>query len=294
MHAIAQDIVDALTFGSLYALYALGVALIFGVMRLVNFAYGELIMAGAYVLFELHRVQVVLLLLATVVIVVVLSLLQDRVAFRPVRNANESTMLVTAFAVSSLLQSIAVLVFGSQPLTVSVLPALTNPIVHGSIPITWLNVATVGATLVLLICLALFLKRTRQGFRMRAAAEDFDMARLLGVRANSVIATAFVLSGIAAATASILLVAESGTVYPQMGSAAILIAFVSTIIGGLGSLEGAVLGGYAFGIVTVILQIVLPVEASPFRDAFAFLVVILFLLLRPQGLVVSRTQAKRI
>ena len=140
----------------------------------------------------------------------------------------------------------------------------------------------------------MFLTRTRIGVQMRAAAEDFRMARLLGVRANRVIATAFAISGLAAALAAFVLVAQTGTVSPTMGLSPVLVGFVAMVLGGMGSLRGAVLGGYVLGVVTVALQSYLPLEMRFYRDAFAYTVVILVLLVRPQGLVVARSTTQRV
>jgi branched-chain amino acid transport system permease protein len=291
---LEQTLVNGLTLGSLYALYALGIALIFGVMRLINFAYGELIMVAAYTLFVFSDWPPVLLVLTTLAVVVVASLAMERVAFRPARGSEASTLLVLSFAVSTLLQNGAIVIFGSEPKAVNVFSGLDKQVTHGATSINLLNIVTVVVTILLLAGLAFFLARTRLGIQMRAAAEDFTMARLLGVRANTIIATAFVFSGIVAATAGILQVAQNGAVAPTIGSSAVLVAFVATVIGGLGSLGGAVLGGYLFAIVTVALQTYLPEEFRPYRDAFAFLLVIIFLIVRPQGLIASRSRMSRV
>jgi branched-chain amino acid transport system permease protein len=294
MTEFLQTLINAATLGSLYALFALGVALIFGVMRLVNFAYGELIMVGAYALFAFRNWSAPFLALIVLAAVVVVSLLMERVAFRPARGADPSTLLVLSFAASTLLQNIAIVSFGSLPKSVNVFPSLSTAITHGATSISVLNVVTVASTVVLLVGLALFLSKTRLGTQMRAAAEDFGMARLLGVKANKIIATAFALSGLVAGVAAILQVSQNGAVTPTIGSSAVLVAFVATVVGGLGSLGGAVLGGYLFALVTVALQSYLPIEFRPYRDAFAFFVVILFLIARPQGLIASKSQMTRV
>lgn len=291
---VIQYAVDAVSLGSQYALYALGIALIFGVMKLINFAHGELITAGAFAVYLFSDVAFVPLFAIVVLVVVALALLVERAAFRPIRDANPATLLVASFAVSFLLQSLAALIFGSVPKTVTVLPALSQSFTVASVSIGKLDVATVGSTLVLVVLLALFLTRTKIGLQMRAAAEDFTMARMLGVKANRVIAVAFAISGLLAAVASMLLVIQTGSVTPTMGVTPVLFAFIATIMGGIGSLEGAVLGGFILGILTVVLQVVLPIELRPYRDAFVFGIVLLLLVLRPQGLIVSKTAAVRV
>jgi branched-chain amino acid transport system permease protein len=162
------------------------------------------------------------------------------------------------------------------------------------VSIAKLDLLTVALTAVLLVSLTLFLGRSAMGVQMRAAAENFSMARVLGVRANVVIAAAFCISGLLAGSAAFLLVSQSGTVAPNIGVSAVLIAFVATIVGGLGSLSGAVLGGYVIGALTVTLQIALPLEMRPYRDAAVFGVVLLVLIVRPQGLLVSASAVSRI
>lgn len=267
MTTTIQGMIDALSFGSLYALFALGIALIFGVMGLMNLAHGELIMVGAYSLVLATDVPLVLRVMLCIGLVVAVGLLMERAAFRPVRKANPSTLLVTSFAVSFLLQNLVIQVVGSVPRVTNLSTTFSESFTVGDIRIPKLNAITVVVTAVLLIGLVLFLSRSRLGVQMRAAAEDFMMARLLGVRANRVIAVAFGISGLLAATAAILLVGQTGSATPTIGSIPVLYALVATIIGGVGSLLGAVLGGYLLGAVTVALQLWLPIEWQPFRDA---------------------------
>ena len=289
---VIQHGIDAISSGSLYALLALGIALIFGVMGLINFAHGELIMAGGYavVLIALPAPAVIPIALATVI---VLALAMERIAFRPVRQASPATLLVTSFALSFLLQSIAALIWGSLPSTTNFASALNDSFLIGSIAVQKLDIVVVGTTLALLVALSLLLGRTAIGRQMRAAAEDFDMARVLGIRANTVIASAFALSGLLAGVASILLVAQTGTATPTMGVNAVLFAFIATIVGGMGSLHGAVLGGFLLGALTVGLEASLPLELRPYRDAFVFAVVLAVLVFRPQGLAPSPTRITR-
>jgi branched-chain amino acid transport system permease protein len=292
--ALIQNAIDAVSFGSLYALFALGIALIFGIMGLINFAHGELIMVGGYALVFLGNPSWPVLVLGVLVIVVAFALATERIAFRPVRSADAITLLVTSFAVSYFLQSLAQVVVGSIPKTTNLWPNLSESWEVGGVNITKLNVVIVGVTLLLLVLLGLFLRRTRMGIQIRAAAEDFRMARVLGVRANRVIATAFALSGMLAGVAAILLVAQTGVVTPTIGSSPVLVAFIATVLGGMGSLRGAVLGGFVLGAITVALQAYLPLELRYYRDAFAYTAVIAMLLVRPQGLIVARNIVSRV
>jgi branched-chain amino acid transport system permease protein len=292
--SVLQNVIDAVSQGSLYALFALGIALIFGIMRLINFAHGELIMCGAYALTVVSGPPLFVRILATMGVVVAVALAMERVAFRPVRGANPATLLVTSFAVSYLLQNLAILIFGSVPRSTTVSSALNESITIGSLQVPKLQLVTIAITVVLLVALAAFLNRTSTGAEMRAAAEDFRMARLLGVRANVVIATAFAISGLLAGVAAVLLVAQTGTVTATMGLTPVLFAFIATILGGMGSLKGAVIGGFVVGALGVALQATLPLEARPYRDAFLFAAVLAIMVARPQGLVVDRSVVTRV
>jgi len=286
--------VNALSLGSLYALIALGIALVFGIMELINFAYGDLVMVGGYVILLSHGEGWMFVVAATVVAVVVCAVLMERIAFRPVRGADPATLLVTSFAVSYLLQNLARIIFGARPKTVDAFSMLANPVDVGPIATTALDVVTLVVTAAFLGGLALFLTRSTAGIAMRGAAEDFRTARLIGVRANRVIAMAFAISGLAAAIVAMLLLAQSGTISPTIGLVPALVGFVSTVIGGLGRLYGAVIGGYVLGLVTILLQSYLPLSVLPYRDALVFGFVIVLLLLRPQGLFPSRALQERV
>ncbi len=294
MALLLQHVIDAITYGSQYALYALGIALIFGIMGLINFAHGELIMVGAFTIVLIGHPGWPLVILATVGISVVFALAMQRVAFRPLRGAQPPTLLIASFAVSYLLQNLAILIEGSAPRGTNVSTWLAASFEVGSVSIPRLDVVTVAVTAVLLVALGLFLQRTRMGVQMRAAAEDFRIVRILGVRANTVIATAFAISGLLAGIGAYLLVAQTGEVSYDMGSNPVLYAFVATVLGGMGSLRGAVLGGYVFGAIFETLQAELPSSLAGYRDAFAFGAVIVMLLARPQGLIVARSVVTRV
>jgi branched-chain amino acid transport system permease protein len=291
---LAQTLVDALSVGGLYALTALGIGLIFGVMRLINFAHGELIMVTGYTLLALFGQSIPLMLLGGFLAAIVLALATERVAFRPLRDADPATLLISSFAVSFFLQKALILLVGSRPKGIDFLPALGHQLEILGVRLQSLQVVTILVSAILLAALTWFLKATRFGLQMRAAAEDFRMARVLGVRANRVIALAFALSGILAATVSCLVVAQTGIVQPRMGLQLVVIAFVGTVIGGLGSLAGAALGGFLVGVTTILLQALLPPDLRVFREAFVFVAVTLVLLFRPQGLIPARGLRERI
>lgn len=299
-----QCVIDAVSLGSLYALAALGVGLIFGVMRLINFAHGDFMTVGAYALVIpstaliaepfIAALPVPLMILGVIVVVVVLALIVERIVFRRLRNADPSTLLIGSFAVSFFLQHLVLIVYGGRPKAVDILSTLNEQIVVFGLRVPKIEIATILSTAVLLAGLAWFLKNTRFGLQLRAATEDFDMARLLGVRANTVIAIAFALSGLLAGVVALLLVTQSGVLHFGMGLQPVLFAFVATVIGGMGSLVGAAVGGFVVGSVSVTLQVVLPFDLRLSRDAFVFALVILVLLFRPGGLVQSQASTERV
>jgi branched-chain amino acid transport system permease protein len=299
-----QTLIDGASLGSLYALVALAIGLVFGIMRLINFVQADYITIGGYSLIVpsaavtpallLGAWPTPLMILAVTLVVVLVALLTERAAFRPLREASPGTLLISSFSLSYLLQHVILLIHTSKPKAIGLGASLAEPVLFLGLRIPKIQIVTMATTIVLLVLLALFLKRTTFGVQMRAAAEDFRMARLLGVRANAVIAVAFVISGVLGAVVSLLLVVQVGILDYQMGVLPVIYAFFATVIGGMGSLAGAALGGFIVGFTSQVLQAVLPETLRPFRDAFVFTVVILILLFRPQGLLAPRSGTERV
>lgn len=300
-----QVVVDAASLGSLYALLALAIGLLFGIMRLVNFAQGDYITLGAYSLIlpsgDAAATLFVgswpwpVMVLTIVAVCVIAALLTERLVFRPLRRADPETLLIASFAVSFLIQNVILVVYGGRPKSVGILDGLTELVtLFGSLRVAGIELVTLATVAFLLTALVLFLRRTNLGVQMRAVAEDFRMAQLLGVRGNRVIALAFGLSGLIGGVTSVLIVAQTGVLDYRMGVLVIVYAFFATVVGGMGSLVGAALGGFVIGTLSVFLQAYLPVDMRPFRDAFLFAIVIGILLMRPQGLIVPRSARERV
>jgi branched-chain amino acid transport system permease protein len=285
---LLQNLVDILSGASLYALITLGLALLVGLMGLMNFAYGELIMAGGFALYLTAGSGWPVVVVVTVGVVVAISLLTERIAFRPLRGASPLTLLVASFTVSVMLQNLARMTVGPQTKGVAPWEFIQRNVSIGGVEIARLDVATILLAVVLLLGLLVVLRRTTLGVQLRAAAEDFEMAEIVGVRSNRVIAAGFALTGIIAAAVTFVIVTQQGSVTPTMGQGPVLIAFVGVVIGGMGSLLGATLGGLLLGAATSALDVYLPGDLSPFRDAFVFALVIGVLVLRPQGLLPGR------
>jgi branched-chain amino acid transport system permease protein len=277
--------VDSISAGALFAVLALGLALLFGVMRLLNFAYGELIMVGGYTMYFAQDLGVVPMILITIAMVVIVSLLMELIAFRPVRHAPPLTLLITSFAISFGLQQLAFMTVakGAQK-GVSPYPWLSDQHHIVGIRLSNLEILTILIAAALLIGMTILLKRTTIGIQLRASTEDYQMAQLVGVRGNRVISAAFAITGFLAAVVCILFVLRTGALSAQMGVTPLLIAFVGGAIGGLGSLAGAALGGFTLGFLVNGVQASLPEDLSAYALMFVFLGVIGILVVAPNGL----------
>ncbi len=283
-----QYIIDSIGTGSLYALMTLGLALVFSVMGLMNFAYGQLVMIGGFAMILLRSQPWWVLILGTVLAVVVVSLLMERLAFRPVRTATAMTMLITSFALAQFLQQAARVAFGANPRPLEQFSELSVQYTVGDLYISRMTLITVATTLVSVVALALLLKRTNIGIQLRASTEDVEMSKLVGIRSNRVIASAFVISGVLAAIVAMLFFSARTNVSWSSGESIVLIAFVGAVIGGLGSMVGAALGGFLMGFTYTMLNALLPVELRVFADAILYTLVIVVLLIRPAGIIAAK------
>ena len=291
---LLQQLINAVSVGSLYALMAIGLAMVFGILRLINFAHGDLIMVGSYVTLLLAAAGLPFLLAAAagVAASTAAGLLMERVAYRPLRGAHEIAMLLTSFSVTIFLENLAIILFRptSRPFTAP--PILRSVIEMGQLRVASVDVVAIVIAAVLLLGLTLFVKRTTLGISMRAASQDLLAARLMGINVNAVIAAAFAIGSFLAGVVGLLWSARVGKIDPLMGFNPVLKAFVASVIGGLGSLPGAVIGAYVLGALEVLLQGLLPSALTPYRDAFVFAVLIALLLFRPNGILGSTEREK--
>ena len=290
MDLFVQQTVNALALGGTYALLALGLAVVFSIMGLINFAHGELMTISGYTLMYCgimgvpFAVSVPLAISAAVLAAVAM----ERIAFRPVRGGSGATMLITSFAVAMILQVLFQNLISARSQAVA-LPQILSQSMHlGNVIIDVNKIAAIVATVLMLIFLDRFMNRQKTGIAMRAAAEDFAVARLMGIRANTVIAGAFAISGLLAGVAAVLWVSQRASVDPLMGFTPVLKAFIAAILGGLGSLRGAVAGGFMLGFIEVYLAAFLPQEFQEFREPIGLGLVVLILLFRPNGMIPSR------
>jgi branched-chain amino acid transport system permease protein len=283
----AQTVVDAFGLGAVYALMAVGIGLVFGVLRLINFAYGQLVMVGAYTLAFTAAWPVPLSIGACFVVVVALSLLMDRLVFRPLRGESPAVMLVTTFAIAFVLQAVALLVDIRDDTIgeiASSIASFNQAITVAGVDVRKITIAAVVIAVVVLGLLALLLTRTTIGLHMRAAANDFGTARLLGVNADRVIGFAVLLSGLLAATVAVILTVQNPFVGPDFALRETIVVLVGVVVGGIDRLWTATLGGFAIGFATGLINGVLPTDKTVYLPSAVFALVILVLLLRPSGL----------
>jgi branched-chain amino acid transport system permease protein len=292
---VAQQIINGVNLGSMYALIAIGLTMVYGLLRLINFAHGDLLMLGAYLgllLVSAAFTPLILTLFIPMLVIGFVGILVERLAYRPLRGAPEVTMLITSLAVSSIIENSMVMTVTAQPRAFN-LPAGVNQLhTVAGVSFSTLDALTVGLSVALMAALTLYVRNTRTGIAMRAAAENLRAARLMGIDINRVVMVAFFLGSMLAAAAGWLWAAKYSTVEPFMGFLPGLKAFVAAVIGGIGVIPGAVLGGYLLGFAEIFFVGFLPPAYSGYRDAFVFALLLLILLIRPNGILGASTEER--
>lgn len=282
-----MQLVNGLRLGSVYAVVAVGYSIVYGIMRLINFAHGDIITIGVYVIFVLMNatgLPLPLILLVSVAFSVISGLLIERFAYRPLRSAPEEAVLVSSLAVSTLLQNLLQMVFSAQRRGFHLPDYLTKRHTFGIIQLSTMNIITFVSVALLLVLLTVVIKTTKIGTAMRACSENLRAATLMGISVGKVIMFAFAVGSALAAVAGFMLAGEYKTVDPLMGFVPGLKAFCAAVLGGIGSLSGAVAGGLLIGISEMLFAGLMPTSMTAYRDAFVFVVLILVLLLRPNGI----------
>lgn len=276
-------LINGISLGSVYAIIALGYTMVYGIAKMLNFAHGDVIMVGAYTLSvsaSLLGISPYLGVLLSIVFCAVLGVVLEKIAYKPLRNSSPLAVLITAIGVSYFLQSLALLLFGSQQQKVA--SVINIPSIYlGSIELTGESIATLGVTIVIMVSLTLFIKKTKTGRAMLALSEDRGAAQLMGINVNRTISITFAIGSGLAAVAGVLFVSSYGFVGPYTGSLPGIKAFVAAVLGGIGSIPGAMLGGVLLGVIESFSQAYISTQLS---DAIVFGVLILVLLVRPAGL----------
>ncbi len=295
MEAFLQFLVSVLNLGSIYALLALGLVVVFGLLGFLNFAHGDLMTLFGYALFFMLGWDMPFVLAAVLAIVFagLCAIAMERIAFRPLRGRSPMTLLITSFAISGALHVLFQVLISPRSKPIQIPELLSGYITFGEVYISRAQIFTVVIAVVSLLLLNLFLSRSRLGIALRASADDFDIARTMGIQSNRVIALAFFLSGILAGVAALLWISQRGAVFPALGLTPMIKALIAAIIGGLSNPKGALYGGFLLGALEATLLNVLPNEYVVFRDAAVLLLLVVFLVFRPNGIIASNPEPMR-
>ena len=298
MTTFLQQLVNGISLGSIYALIALGYTMVYGVLRLINFAHGDVYMLGAYTGYYLSRklkgdepslLGALVVMLGAMIACAIIGIIIERFAYRPVRRAARLTILITAIGVSLFIENGAQLVFGPDPKFFPSLAPRADFLV-GGVRLTSEQLTVIAVSFLLMVLLRFFILNTRTGKAMRAVSFNLDAAKLMGISTDRIIAITFALGSALAAAAGVLIGMQIPKIDPLMGIIYGLKAFVAAVLGGIGNIPGAVLGGLLIGTSEVL---VVGYLSSTYRDAIAFGILILVLLLRPQG-ILGRAQKEKV
>jgi branched-chain amino acid transport system permease protein len=284
---LAQQILNGLILGSMYALVAIGFSMIYGMVRLINFAHGDVAMIGAFTAFALigyTGLPLWAVLLAAMAAGALMGVAIELTAFRPLRGAPQVNGFITSLGVSILIQNAGILLLSAQPRPFNLPGGLRGQVDLGFARASMLDLAILLVSVLLMAGLTVFVGRSRLGMAMRATAENPDVARLMGIAIDRVVLAAFVIGGGLAGLAGLMWGGRYGQIDPLLGFVPGLKAFVAAVIGGVGSVPGAMLGGYLLGMAEVLFVGLLPPQYASFRDAFVFALLILILLVLPNGL----------
>lgn len=294
MTRILQTLMDALSLGSLYALIAIGYTMVYGVLRLINFAHGEIFMIAMYIVFygiSLFTLPWYVIFAITILITALLGTMAERLAYRPLRSAPRISILISAIGVSYFLQNLATVLFGGRPLTFPDVPVFTDVLMIGEVYFQRLSLIVPAIAAVLLLALLFLIKRTRTGMAMRAVSRDYDAASLMGIDLNRTIAITFFIGSALAGVGAIMWGMKYTRISPTIGAMPGIKCFIAAVLGGIGNIAGAVVGGLLIGFIEIVIVALVP-SLSGYRDAFAFIVLILVLLVRPTGLLGEKTTEK--
>jgi branched-chain amino acid transport system permease protein len=289
-----QHTLNGLTLGSLYALIAIGYTMVYGILRLINFAHSEIFMLGAYFVFwgiTLFYLPWVLAMVGAVIVTASVGILVDRVAYRPLRDAPRISALISAIGVSFFLQNVTIVVFGALPRQVYRPGWLEDPILMGDVRLLPLTLFVPALSLLLMLGLVWIVYKTKTGLGMRAISKDIETSYIMGVPVNRIISITFGIGSALAAASGIMWALRYPQLQPVMGSIPGFKAFIAAVFGGIGSIPGAVIGGLMLGVIEIMAVAFFP-DLAGYRDAFAFVLLIVILLLKPTGLMGEKLEDK--
>ncbi|XMB67218.1 branched-chain amino acid ABC transporter permease [Mycoplasmatota bacterium zrk1] len=293
MEILIKQLINGLNVGSIYALVAIGYTMVYGIIKLINFAHGEVMMLGAYFAFLIAttlpiELPLIVIILISMGLAALIGIIIERIAYKKLRTAPRISALITAIGMSLFLQNLALVIFGAEP---KVMPGLVSkePIFIGSIGIPKITILTIIISVLFMILLQLFIQKTKSGKAMRAVSEDKEAAVLMGINVNRIISLTFALGSALGALGGVLYSVAYTQVYPTMGTMPGLKAFVAAVFGGIGSIPGAMLGGFTIGIVETLTKGYI---SSSWADAIVFGILILVLLVRPTGILGKNVKEK--
>ncbi|MGB3366490.1 MAG: branched-chain amino acid ABC transporter permease [Acidaminobacteraceae bacterium] len=281
-----QHLMNALSLGSLYALLAIGYTMVYGILRLINFAHGDIFMFGAYMAY--YAITSFLLpwwlsFILAIILTVVFGVLIEKAAYRPLRNSPKISIMISAIGASFLIENLAIVIFGGRPKTFPVPDMFSNVTLFGSVSIVNIAFYTPVVTFVLLAVLLFIVNKTRTGMAMRAVSKDYEASRLMGIDVNRIISFTFAIGSGLAAIGGIMWGMKYPSLLPLMGLMPGLKCFIAAVVGGIGDIRGAVLGGFILGIAEIMIIAFFP-DLSGYRDAIAFILLIVILLVKPTGI----------
>lgn len=282
-----QHLANGISLGSLYALIAIGYTMVYGILRLINFAHGDLIMIAAYASFYAVGIFALPWYLSFVIAIILTALLgisAEKMAYKPLRNSPKITILISAIGVSYLLENLAILVFGGRPKAFQVPEFFSQVINISGVNIVRVTFFIPVITIILLVALMYLINKTTTGMAMRAVAKDYETSSIMGIDVNRIIAITFGVGSALAAVGGLMWSMKYPQLNPFMGVIPGLKCFIAAVIGGIGNVTGAVIGGFLLGIGEILLVAFMP-ELSGYRDAFAFVLLILILLFKPTGII---------
>ncbi|MBQ3565595.1 MAG: branched-chain amino acid ABC transporter permease [Oscillospiraceae bacterium] len=290
---VLNNLINGLSLGSIYAVIALGYTLVYGIAKMLNFAHGDVIMVGGYVVFVFMtqmNVNPYLSVLISIAVCTALGITIEKVAYKPLRKASSLAVLITAIGVSYFLQNIALLIFGEKPknfTSVVEIPSVT--LFDGEIVISGETIAAIAVSVIIVIGLSLFVNKTKQGRAMLAVSEDKDAAQLMGINVNSTISLTFAIGAGLAAVAGVLLCSAYPTLSNTTGAMPGIKAFVAAVFGGIGSIPGAMIGGILIGVIEILGRAYISPQLA---DAIVFLVLIVVLIIKPTGILGKKISEK--
>ncbi|HZK00767.1 MAG TPA: branched-chain amino acid ABC transporter permease [Tissierellaceae bacterium] len=289
-----QHMTNGISLGSLYALIAIGYTMVYGILRLINFAHGDIFMIGAYLTYygiTYTPIPWYIVFILAPILTGILGMILERLAYKPLREAPKITILISAIGASFLLQNLGILVFGGRPKAFPI-PAIFQHVVKiGGVSIGYINFVIPTVTIILLLALNFVIHKTRTGMAMRALSKDYEAASLMGININRTISITFFIGSLLAAMGGIMWGIKYPQLMPHMGVLPGLKCFIAAVVGGIGNVTGAVLGGFILGLGEILIIAFLP-RLTGYRDAFAFVLLIVILLFKPTGLMGKKTAEK--